>query len=61
MAIEANVKRLVLFSHDPMHNDAQVDAKLAHCRQVIADRGSKIEVSAASEQVPLALLPADVA
>lgn len=56
LAIEAQVKRLVLFSHDSMHDDATVDRKLAHCQQIMRDRGAAIEVTAASESVPL-LLP----
>jgi len=55
LAIEAGVKRLVLFSHDPMHDDAAVDRKLAHCRVLMAERGADIEVIAAAEGVPLAL------
>ena len=53
IAIEANVKRLVLFSHDPMHSDEQIDYKLAHCRQLVAAAGKTIEVVAAAETVPL--------
>lgn len=58
MALQAQVKTLVLFSHDPMHDDAAVDRKLAHCREWLAERGSAIEVLAASENVPLSLGPA---
>jgi phosphoribosyl 1,2-cyclic phosphodiesterase len=57
LAIEAQVKRLVLFSHDAMHDDDAVDRKLAHCQQIMRDRGSAIEVSAASESTPLVLPP----
>ena len=53
IAIEANVKRLVLFSHDPMHSDEQIDRKLAHCRELIAAAGKNIEVIAASETAPV--------
>ncbi len=56
IALEANVKRLVLFSHDPMHNDAEIDRKLAHCRALVAAAGKTMEVIAASESVPLEVL-----
>ncbi len=56
IAIEANVKRLVLFSHDPMHGDTQIDQKLAHCRALVAAAGKSIEVIAAAESVPLEIL-----
>lgn len=55
LALEAGVKHLVLFSHDPMHDDAKIDAKLAHCRQLVQDRGSNMRVTAAAEGVPLDL------
>jgi CheY-like chemotaxis protein/phosphoribosyl 1,2-cyclic phosphodiesterase len=58
MALEGQVKRLVLFSHDPMHDDAAIDLKLAHCQAWLRERGSDIEVIAASENVPLSLAPA---
>ncbi|MSP92644.1 MAG: MBL fold metallo-hydrolase [Myxococcales bacterium] len=54
-AIEAGAKHLVLFSHDPMHDDAEVDHKLSECRAMIARRGVPLTVSAASEMVPLHL------
>ncbi len=53
IAIEADVKRLVLFSHDPMHSDDEVDRKLAHCRELVAASGKQIEVTAAAEATPL--------
>ena len=58
IAIEADVKRLVLFSHDPMHSDSDIDKKLEHCRALIAAAGKSIEVIAAAESAPLEILPA---
>lgn len=55
LALEAQVKHLVLFSHDPMHDDAKIDAKLAHCQQIVRDRGATMQVSAAAEGVPIVL------
>ncbi len=53
LAIAAKVKRLVLFSHDPAHDDATVDAKLAACRALMLERGADIEVLAAAEGAPM--------
>ena len=55
IALEAGVKRLVLFSHDPMHNDQQIDQKLAHCRALVAQAGRDVEVIAAREGEPIEL------
>ncbi len=33
-----------------MHSDDMVDAKLAHCRQIVQERGSDMQVTAASER-----------
>lgn len=49
VAINARVKRLALFSHDPMHDDEAVDKKLAHSRAVAEERKSPIQVIAAME------------
>lgn len=49
VAIAANARRVALFSHDPMHDDDMVDAKLADCRARAASAGSKVEVIAAIE------------
>ena len=47
LALLGKVKRLYLFHHDPAHNDAQIDAMLAHARELAA--GSALEVFAAME------------
>jgi CheY-like chemotaxis protein len=49
VAIEANVRRVALFSHDPMHDDDMVDAKIAHCRELVASRELSLEVIGAAE------------
>ena len=49
VALRANAKRFVLFSHDPMQNDDAVDAKLEQCRALALSRGSGLEVLAAAE------------
>jgi phosphoribosyl 1,2-cyclic phosphodiesterase len=47
LAILAEVKRLYLFHHDPAHDDARIDAMLAHARDIAA--GSKLKVFASTE------------
>ena len=53
VALEAGVKQLALFSHDPMHDDDMVDAKVEHCRRLARERGSDLVVSGAAEGLDL--------
>jgi CheY-like chemotaxis protein len=55
VAIEAGARRVALFSHDPMHDDDAVDAKIAHCREVVAERGADLEVIGAAEGLDVVL------
>lgn len=55
LAIAAQVKKLVLFHHDPQHSDDEVDTILARARQMCADRSSSLEVIAASEGLTIEL------
>ncbi len=48
VAKEAGARRLVLFHHDPTHDDATVDRMLAHARQLAKGTGI-VEVLAAHE------------
>jgi phosphoribosyl 1,2-cyclic phosphodiesterase len=49
LAIEAGVRRLILFHHMPDRTDEDLDAQLAVCREWVATRGATLEVSAAAE------------
>ena len=49
LALQAQVKRLVLFHHDPDHADRKVDALLKQARELVAQAGSKLKVEAARE------------
>ena len=49
LALDAGVKRLLLFHHDPSRSDAQLDAILADSREWMASHSAKIEVSLARE------------
>jgi ribonuclease BN (tRNA processing enzyme) len=48
LALQANVRQLYLFDHDPDHNDARMETVIAEARQRVADAGSQMHVSAAS-------------
>jgi ribonuclease BN (tRNA processing enzyme) len=47
LALLSGVKRLYLFHHDPGHDDARIDAMLAHARKLAM--GGPLEVFAATE------------
>jgi len=43
------VKRLVLFHHDPNHNDRRIDALVSQARRQVARAKSRLIVEAARE------------
>ena len=49
VAAEGNVKRLILFHHDPSHGDDKVDDILKKCQREIRTRQYKFDCLAASE------------
>lgn len=49
LALEAGVKKLVLFHHDPDHDDDMVSSFVENCRKEIEKRGSNISCLGASE------------
>jgi phosphoribosyl 1,2-cyclic phosphodiesterase len=53
LAIEANVARLILFHHDPSHDDKQIDQMLETARMLAA--GSSLIVDAAAETTALTI------
>ena len=55
LALEAEVKTLFLFHHDPNHDDAKVSQMLAHARKLVAARKGKLQVEAAREGVTVEL------
>ncbi|MGD1084573.1 MAG: MBL fold metallo-hydrolase [Verrucomicrobiota bacterium] len=56
-ALQANVKRLFLFHHDPDHNDEEISRMVARAREMTANRGSSLIVEAAREGFELVLDP----
>jgi phosphoribosyl 1,2-cyclic phosphodiesterase len=49
LALDAEVRRLLLFHHDPNHDDAMVDAMLESARRLVHESGKKLEVDGARE------------
>ncbi len=54
-AQQANVKRLVLFHHDPSHSDADLDDIVAKARAWIQARGLALSCVGAAEGMQLGL------
>jgi phosphoribosyl 1,2-cyclic phosphodiesterase/CheY-like chemotaxis protein len=60
LALDANVGKLVLFHHDPNHDDQMIDKMVEHARAFVARSGKSLEVDAAREGAEI-LLEAKVA
>jgi ribonuclease BN (tRNA processing enzyme) len=59
LALDADVHKLLLFHHDPSHDDQMVD-KMAECaRELVRKSGKSLEVQPAREGVEISMtLPA---
>jgi phosphoribosyl 1,2-cyclic phosphodiesterase len=55
LAVEAGVKRLCLFHHDPDHDDKKIDGLVRHARRLVAGRRAKLKVEAAREMQTIEL------
>ncbi len=55
LALDAEARKLVLFHHDPNHDDAVVDTMLAKAKALVAKSGKSLEVEAACEGAELTL------
>lgn len=55
LALEAQVKRLYLFHHDPNHDDAKISEMVAHARNLVAKGGGGLLVEAAREGLAVEL------
>jgi phosphoribosyl 1,2-cyclic phosphodiesterase len=49
LALDAEVRRLLLFHHDPSHDDTRVDAMVADARRLIRESKKELEVNGARE------------
>lgn len=55
LAVQAKVRRLILFHHDPTHDDATIDRMVAAARKLAAELGSTMTVDAAAEGMEIVL------
>lgn len=55
LALDANVRQLILFHHNPDRTDDEVDACLARCRAAVTASGRQLSVVAASEGLSLTI------
>jgi phosphoribosyl 1,2-cyclic phosphodiesterase len=55
LALQAEVKRLFLFHHDPNHDDAKISQMLARARRLVAARKGALRIEAAREGVTVEL------
>ncbi|HZF01050.1 MAG TPA: MBL fold metallo-hydrolase [Methylomirabilota bacterium] len=55
LALQAKVKHLCLFHHDPDHDDEKIDRFVKHARQIVRKRKGKMKVDAAREGMTIQL------
>lgn len=55
LALQAQVKQLFLFHHDPDHDDARISQMVEHARQMVAERKGSLLVDAACEGMTVGL------
>jgi phosphoribosyl 1,2-cyclic phosphodiesterase len=53
VAAEAQVKKLILFHHDPSHSDEKIDEIVETCKKEVRTRGYRFECIAAEEGMEL--------
>src|SRR5437773_11256886 len=55
LALDADVRQLLLFHHDPNHDDEMIDKMVERAHVVIAKSGKPLEVEAAREGAEILL------
>jgi len=55
LGLDSNVGKLVLFHHDPNHDDEMIDKMVEHARALVAKSGRALEVEAAREGAEILL------
>ena len=55
LGLDANVGKLLLFHHDPNHDDEMIDKMVERARALVAESGKPLEVEAAREGAELLL------
>ena len=56
LALRANARRLVIFHHDPSHDDAKIDQMVQHAQKLVAKSAKKLEIEAGREGLRCNLL-----
>jgi phosphoribosyl 1,2-cyclic phosphodiesterase len=56
LALKANVKKLVLFHHDPDHDDARMDELVKYARNIVKKSKSRLQIEAAREGTEIQLV-----
>ncbi|MGI8430778.1 MAG: hypothetical protein ACR2MW_00590 [Chthoniobacterales bacterium] len=57
LALDANVRKLFLFHHDPEHDDNKLDEIVEAARTLVLESGKAVEVDAAREGTEVWLNP----
>jgi phosphoribosyl 1,2-cyclic phosphodiesterase/CheY-like chemotaxis protein len=55
LGLDSNVGKLLLFHHDPNHDDEMIDKMVEHARELVAQSGKPLEVDAAREGAEILL------
>ena len=55
LAIDAGVKRLILFHHDPAHDDDDIDEMMQKAQKLVSASGKSLKVEAAREGMELTI------
>jgi hypothetical protein len=55
LALDANVKRVLLFHHDPSHDDDMIDRMLEQARDLIRKSGKTMMIEGAREGAEILL------
>src|SRR5205807_1240877 len=55
LALDADVRKLLLFHHDPNHDDQMIDKMVEHARALVAKSGKPLEVEGAREGAEILL------
>jgi ribonuclease BN (tRNA processing enzyme) len=55
LAMRAGVKKLILFHHDPSHDDKTIDAYVRQARAQVKKQRSKLKIEAAREGMSIHL------
>src|SRR5207244_13313427 len=55
LALDANVKRVLLFHHDPIHDDDMIDRMLEQARELVKRSGKAMVIEGACEGAEILL------